>query len=108
MGALVQKMVVEDPSKASPLLPQRVALVNPDGTPFSGGGASPGAATTSKAGLVKMAAAVSQVSAADAAQAAGDAPTKAEFDAVVALANSLKATLNQLLSAETSAGQMGS
>lgn len=106
MGALVQMMVVEDPSKASPLLPQRVALVNPDGTTFSGGEV-PGAATTSQAGVVRMASAVAQVSAADAAQAAGDAPTKAEFDAVVALVNSLKATVNQMISAETSAGQMG-
>ena len=107
MGSLVQMMVVEDASDASPLLPQHVALVNPDGTPFPGGGAAPGAATTSTAGVVKMAPAVAQVSAADASQAVGGAPTKAEFDAVVALANSLKATINQIISAETSAGQMG-
>lgn len=106
MGALVQKMVVEDASKASPLLPQRVALVNPDGTPYSPGEA-PAAATTSKAGVVRMASAVGQVSEGDAAQAAGDAPTKEEFDAAVALVNSLKAKFNQLISAETSAGQMG-
>lgn len=36
------------------------------------------------------------VQSADAAAAAGDAPTKAEFDAVVALANECKKTLNDL------------
>ena len=36
--ALVQKLVVHDASEASPLLPQHVALVNEDGTEFSGGG----------------------------------------------------------------------
>lgn len=107
MGALVQKMVVEDVSEASPLLPQHVALVNPDGTAFSGGGSDPGAATTSKAGVVKMASSVDPVSVADADQASGEAPTKEEYDALVALANAVKATLNQVIEAEVSAGQMG-
>ena len=92
MGALVQRVVVEPDAKPAPLLPMHVSL---------------GEATTSKAGLVRMASAVGQVSEGDAAQAAGDAPTKEEFDAVVALVNSLKAKFNQLISAETSAGQMG-
>lgn len=39
---LIQKYIVEDPSKASPLLPQHVALVNPDGTPVELGGGSAG------------------------------------------------------------------
>ena len=107
MGALVQRVVVEPDAKPAPLLPMHVSLENPDGTPFAGGGEAPGEATTSKAGLVRMASAVGQVSEGDAAQAAGDAPTKEEFDAVVALVNSLKAKFNQLISAETSAGQMG-
>lgn len=106
MAALVQRMVVEDASKASPLLPQHVALVNPDGTPFTGGGA-PGAATAESAGVVRMAAAVPAVSAADASSAAAETVTKAEFDAVVALANQLKSTVNQLISGATAAGQMG-
>ena len=38
----------------------------------------------------------------DAAAAAGETPTKAEFDAVVALANELKADLNKLVKQLTS------
>jgi hypothetical protein len=41
---------------------------------------------------------VAAVTSADAAAAAGSTPTKAEFDAVVTLANELKAQVNQLLS----------
>lgn len=33
---LVQKFIVEDAEKASSLLPAHVALVNPDGTPYTG------------------------------------------------------------------------
>ena len=106
MAALVQRMVVEDASKASPLLPQHVALFNPDGTPYAGGEA-PGAATASVAGVVRMAAAVPQVSAADASPAASETVTKAELDAVVELANQIKSTVNQLISGATAAGQMG-
>lgn len=77
----------------------RVALFNEDGTPFTGGGSSPAAATTTTAGVVKQAAATGNILAADgvasavanAVAAAGDAPTKAEYDAVVALVNDLKA-----------------
>lgn len=43
MGALVQRLVVEEASKASPIMPQRVALVNPDGTPYCGPKARKGA-----------------------------------------------------------------
>lgn len=39
-----------------------------------------------------------KVASADAKAAAGAAPTKAEFDAVVKLANELKKTLNSMLS----------
>lgn len=39
------------------------------------------------------------VTAADAAVAAGSAPTKAEFDAVVTLANANKAAINALVAA---------
>ena len=44
--------------------------------------------------LGSMKASTSKVTAADAAAAAGSAPTKAEFDAVVTLANELKAKYN--------------
>lgn len=33
---LVQKFIVEDVSKASSIMPAHVALVNPDGTPYTG------------------------------------------------------------------------
>lgn len=33
MADLVQKFIVEDASKASPILPQHVCLVTPDGEP---------------------------------------------------------------------------
>ncbi len=48
-----------------------------------------------KLGSVKQSG--SKVTTADAAAAAGAAPTKAEFDAVVALANDLKAKYNALI-----------
>ena len=48
--------------------------------------------------------AVSSVSKADGAKAAGTAPTKAEFDAVVDLANQTKAQLNALLAQLRNAG----
>lgn len=32
---MVQKYIVEDASKASPLMPQHVALVDPDGNPLT-------------------------------------------------------------------------
>lgn len=47
---LVQKFIVEDAEKASPLLPQRVALVDPDGQPLAAASfkqaANPGASPT--------------------------------------------------------------
>ena len=36
MSVLVQKVVIEDASKASPLLPAHVAVVNADGKPLLG------------------------------------------------------------------------
>lgn len=102
---LVQKYIVHPGSEASNLLPQHVALVNEDGGDF-GGGKAPGNATTTIAGLVKKSSAVSAVASANAAAAAGDTPTKAEFDAVVALANELKTQVNDLISKAKTAGQM--
>lgn len=104
--SLVQKFIVEDVEKASSLLPQHIVLVNPDGTEFTGGGTAPGDATTTKAGLVKKASATNAVASADATAAAGDAPTKAEFDAVVTLCNELKAQVNDLITKAKGAGQM--
>lgn len=107
MASLVQKFIVEDVDKASSLMPQHVALVKPDGSAFTGGGgASVADATTAKAGIVKKASATAAVASADATEAAGDAPTKAEFDAVVALCNELKAQLNDVITKAKSAGQM--
>ena len=67
----------------------------------------PGNASTAAEGVVKMATAVADVSAADATTAASGAtvdPT--EFAAAVALANECKAKLNALLAAERTAGQL--
>ena len=102
---LIQKFVVHEGSEASDLMPMHVALVNDDGSDF-GGGEAPGNATTTTAGLVKKSSAVSVVASADAAAASGDAPTKAEFDAVVALVNELKTQVNDLITKAKTAGQM--
>lgn len=106
MANLVQKVIVHDDSQASPLLPMHVALLNEDGTPFEGGGPAAGDATTSKAGLVKKASATAAVASPDAASAASETVTKAEFDAAVALLNECKAQLNDHLSKAKAAGQM--
>ena len=103
---LVQKVIVHEEADVSPLLPMDVALYNADGTPFSGGGAAPGNATTTTAGLVKKASATEAVASADAAAAADETVTKPEFDAVVAVANECKAKLNDLITKAKSAGQM--
>lgn len=66
----------------------------------------PGAATTSAQGLVKKASATNAVASADAVVATGEAPTKAEFDAVVTLCNELKAQVNDLITKAKTAGQM--
>ena len=64
------------------------------------------AATASVLGGVKQAAATAAVSAEDAAAAGAEAVTKAEFDAVVALANANKAAINDVISKAKAAGQM--
>jgi ribosomal protein L7/L12 len=55
---------------------------------------------------VTPAAKVNAVSAADGAAAEADAPTKTEFDAVVALANANKAAVNAVIAALKAAGLM--
>lgn len=102
---LVQKYVVHPGAEASDLLPQHVALVKEDGSDF-GGGEAPGNATTTAAGLVKKSSAVTAVASADAAEAAGETPTKAEFNAVVTLLNECKKQLNDMISKAKTAGQM--
>jgi glutaminase len=85
-------------------------VVDKDGNPVSLGGSSytlP-AATTSALGGVKQSAVTAQVAAADAANAAGDTPTKDEFNAVVALANELKAKLNSVINNDRASGQAAS
>jgi len=62
----------------------QLALFNEDGTPF---GTKPAAITALAANATP-----------NAVPSVG-VPTKAEFDAVVALANSLKVTLNQVIAA---------
>lgn len=106
MASLVQKLIVEDADVSTNVLKKHVVLVNPNGTPFTGGGTAPEDATTTKAGLVKKASATNAVASADAAAATGEAPTKAEFDAVVTLCNELKAQVNDLITKAKSAGQM--
>ena len=41
MGYMVQKYIVEDAKKASPLMPQHIALVDPKGKPVQLGGSAP-------------------------------------------------------------------
>lgn len=55
-------------------------------------------------GGVKQAAAVSNVASPDATVAAGEAPTKAEFDKLMAEANESKRQLNALLASMRSSG----
>lgn len=85
-------------------------VTDSDGNEISLGGGSytlP-AATTSVIGGVKQAAVTPQVAADDATAAAGDTPTKAEYDAVVTLVNELKAKVNSLINNGRSAGQQAS
>lgn len=105
MPSLVQKYVVCDVGEASPLLPQRIALVDESGEPW--GGAAPAKATTQKEGVVKKASAVTAVASGDATTASsGETVDPTEFAAVVALANECKAQLNDLIAKMKSAGLM--
>lgn len=87
---------------ATPGLP--VEDVNIAGLP---GGSAPGNATTSTAGVVKMATAVANVAAADATStASAETVNPTEFAAAVTLLNECKTKLNALLAAERAAGQL--
>lgn len=70
--------------------------------------AAPGAATAQAAGLVKLAAVTKLVAAADVPAAAGDTVTKAEYDAMAATVNAIKAAVNGLINASRAAGQAAS
>lgn len=91
-----------------PSATQTVVQVYADNLPEGGGTYTLPAATASALGGVKMAATTPDVNASAAATAAGDAPTKAEFNAVVALANATRATLNALLGRLEAAGIVAS
>ncbi len=72
--------------------------------PAGVGGTSVGAATTSTAGVVKKAAAVTALPAMTGAAAAGTTPTKAEHDALVADITNLRTTLSDLIAKLKTAG----
>ena len=109
MGAFDKTLVTGSEGGSSKVFEQPVKLVNADGSAFAGGAAyTLPAATASVLGGVKMAATTPDVNASAAAAAAGDAPTKAEFDAVVSLANATRATLNALLGRLEAAGIVAS
>ena len=96
--------IVDEPAEGQETM--NLHIDNPEAL---GGGSDPvSAATTSVAGTVKMATTVADVSATDAAAAAAETVTKAEFDAVVAVANECKKKLNSLLAACRTAGQLQS
>lgn len=73
-----------------------------------GSGEAVAAATTSTAGVVKMATLVAAPAALTATAAAGSAPTKAEFDALLADVTALRTTVDDLLSALKTAGSAAS
>ena len=79
----------------------RLALFNSDGSPFtpSAGGDFDAADARDAIKTKTQVAALTPVAVANAAQAAGTEPTKAEFDALVALANANKAALNAIIAA---------
>lgn len=82
---------------------EEVALFNPDGTPFTGGGLTGQELSDGLNQLLdaKIDGVVTPVTAPDAVVASGSAPTKVEYDAVVAEVNQLKAKFNALLTAFT-------
>ena len=92
--------VVDAPTPGTP-----VEDVYADNLPEAGEAYELPEATTGAIGGVRKAGATAAVSAADAAQAATETVTKAEFDAVVALANANKAAVNDLISKAQAAGQ---
>lgn len=111
MGAFTQDFIVQSGGKKkhkTGAMDVPARLWNPDGTPFAGGSAyTLPAATPAALGGVKKGAAVAAVSAADVTAAAGNTPTKAEFDAMVAELNETKKQLNAALGSLKAAGVIG-
>lgn len=98
MGAFTQDFIVQSAGKKkhkTGAMDVPARLWNPDGTPFT------------VLGGVKKGTAVATVAAADATVSAGAAPTKAEFDAVVAELNETKRQLNTLIGSLRTAGVIG-
>ena len=108
MGVFDRTLVTGSEGGSSKVFEQPVKLVNSDGSDFAGGGAAyvlP-AATEAALGGVKLAKfgdAIGNAGEAVAA-AAGDAPTKAEFDALQAAYNALAKQFNRLVSGLANAG----
>ena len=111
MSFPVQTLVVQSAGKKKHKvgpLDAPVSLVNPDGSAFTGGGTSytlP-AATANALGGVKLQVfgeAIGNASE-NIAVTAADAPTKAEYDALVASYNALAKQFNRLISGLASSG----
>ena len=101
MGAFDKTLVTGAAGAASHVFDQPVRL---DGE--AGGYVLP-AATASALGGVKVAAVTATVKSTSAA-AAGDAPTKAEYDALRAEVEEIKAALNSVITNARAAGQAAS
>lgn len=108
--AVAQFEVIEqtkDPDAAT----GQIALLDADGNPWTpSGGNTPASvawdAITGKPATIPVtkAAVTASVKAADATAAAGETVTKAEFDAVVSLANETKRQFNAMIMAQRAAG----
>lgn len=106
--AIAQYTLVTKPAPTPGQAVGQLALFNPDGTPLQLGSTPyvlPAAAAGALGG-VKLAAAVADVAAGDAAAAAGATPTQAEFAAVVGELNETKAQLNAALAALRASGAL--
>lgn len=111
MSFPVQTLVVQAAAKKNHKigpLDALVSLVNPDGSAFTGGGSSytlP-AATADALGGVKLQVFKETIGNANEniAVAAAAAPTKAEYDSLVASYNALAKQFNQLVSGLSSSG----
>ena len=108
MGVFDRTLVTGSEGGSSKVFEQPVRLVNSDGSDFAGGGSAytlP-AATKDALGGVKLAEfgnAIGNASESVAA-AAGETPTKAEFDALQAAHNDLAKQFNRLVSGLSTSG----
>lgn len=105
MGAFDETHVVGTQGAKSHVFDQPVKLVNADGSDFGGGSEyTLPAATTATLGGVKMAA-VTATAKKTSADAAGEAPTAAEFNAVRAELEEVKTVVNAVITSMRAAGQ---